>query len=172
MHPSYTPSHTSHTSHLPHKAHTSRHHTIPPTTPAFAVATLSCFIDNELRALESNSKDALSFCPFYLEHRIHEHLPIYVSHFGRPQIKSACSCFDGGNNAVRSRAPTVRTEAESTLQSTAPSSSTTTSSSHSSRPPSKTSSNAAVQRNRSSRFAANLVSVLVIAQLMALLNGV
>lgn len=74
----------------------------------------------------------------------------------------------------------MKTEAESTLQSTAPSSGTTISSSHSSRPSSKTSSNAAIQRNRSSparisspsRFAAKLVSVLVIVQLMVLLNGV
>ena len=179
----------SHTSHTSHKSHTSTHHiTVPttsPTTPAFAVATPQCTEDNKLRALITNSEDASTFCPLYLGSQSHVSvLPIYVSHFGRPQIKSACSCFEAGSSAVRSGAQIMKTEAGSTLTIKTPSSRTTEISGDSSAPSSKPSTSAAresmTEGKRTSpasvpspsRFAVIAVSVLVIFPGLALLNGV
>ena len=170
---------TAHTSHTSHKSHTSTHHiTVPttsPTTPAFAVATPQCTEDNKLRALVTNSEDASTFCPLYLGSQFHVSiLPIYVSHFGRPQIKSACSCFEAGSSAVRSAAQIMKTEAELTLTIKAPLSRTTISSRDSSAPASKPRTSAAresmTEGKRTSpasvpspsRFAVIVVSVLVI----------
>lgn len=126
-HTSYT-HHTSQTSHTPHTHHTSTHHitvrTPSPTTPAFAVATFPCFLDNELGALKNIPEDAKLFCPLYLGYHSPILLPTYVSQFGRSQITSACSCFDAGDDAAGSTAPAVRSEADLVLISGASSSST------------------------------------------------
>ena len=181
--------HTSHKSHKSHKSHTSTHHiTVPkpsPTTPAFAVATPQCTEDNEPRALMKNSENAAAFCPLYLGSQSHVSiLPIYVSHFGRPQVKSACSCFEAGSSAVRSAAQIMETEAELTLTIKAPSSRTTVVSRDSSAPSSKTKTSAAgesvTEGKRASpasipspgRFAVIMVSVLVIFSGLAVLNGI
>lgn len=190
-HTSHT-SHTSRTSHPSYPSHTSQpsHTSTPhitlqtpsPTTPAFAAVAFPCYLDSELRALWSNSEDASLFCPLYLDSQSQILLPTYVGQFGRPQIESACSCFDHGDKPAGSTAPTVRTEAEFVLTSTAPSSSTIVSTSHHSRPSSKPSTSTArgsvIQGNRSNsasnpppgRFAVFLVSVLVIFLVVALLN--
>ena len=185
--PAFSASPTTHTSRTSHTSST--HHittsTKSPTTPAFAVATPQCTEDNKLHALITNSEDASTFCPLYLGSQFHVSvLPIYVSHFGRPQIKSACSCFEAGSSAVRSAAQIMKTEAESTLTIKAPSSSTTVSSRDSSAPSSKPTTSAAREsmtegkRTNSasipspSRFAVIVVSVLVIFPGLAVLNGV
>ena len=180
---------TSHISHTSLKSHTSTHHitvqTTSPTTPAFAVATPQCTQDNKLRALITNSEDASTFCPLYLGSQSHVSvLPIYVSHFGRPQIKSACSCFEAGSSAVRSAAQIIKTEAELTLTIKTPSSTTTVSSRDFSAPSSEPRTSAAgesvTEGKRTSpasvpspsRFAVIVVSVLVIFPGLAVLNGV
>ena len=206
-HTSYT-SHTSHTSitshtyHTTHTAHTSlTSHTSntankdhpkvilwTPTTPVFAVATLPCFRDNELRALENHSEDASRFCPVYHGYKSQTLLPTYLTQFGRPQIRSACSCFDIGHYAAERTASTVSTEADFVSTSMAPSSSTiesnnSSSSSSSESSISTTSGSVLLVKTSNSasipspgRFAAILLLVLVIIPLlvpmMALLNDV
>lgn len=185
FHTSHTPRtthRTTHTTHKPHHSHASTHH-ISPTTRAFAVARLPCFLDKELRSLKDNSEDASYFCPLYLAHHSHILLPDYVSQFEAPQIRSACSCFDRGDDTARSTAPAVMTEAESVLTSTAPSSSTTASSSYPSRPssgPSTSTARGSVTRGDRSgsaaiaspgRLAIVLVWTLVTVPVMALLIG-
>lgn len=178
--------HTSHASYTSSKSQTSTHHITPrtPTTPAFAVATLECLTDDELRALGSNSEDARLFCPLFLEYQSQIFLPTYVSQFGRSQIESACSCFDVGYGPGGGTAPTVSTEADLVSTSTALSSSAIASTSLPSRSSSITSTStaggSAIQGNRSSsasftspgRFAIILLSVLVIFPVMAWLNDV
>ncbi|KAM0805276.1 hypothetical protein BDR22DRAFT_817244 [Usnea florida] len=179
-------SHTSHTSHKSHTSHTSTHRitapTKSPTTPAFAVAT-QCTEDNKLHALITNLEDASTFCPLYLGAQSHVSvLPIYVSHFGRSQIKSACSCFEAGSSSVRSAAQIMKTEAELTLTIKPPSSRTTVSSRVSSASSSKLSAaresmtegkkTSPASVPSPSRFAVIVVSVLVIFPGLAVLNGV
>ena len=187
--PASSASHTAHTAHTSHTSHTSTHHiTAPtknPTTAAFAVATPQCTEDNKLHALITNSEDASTFCPLYLGSQFHVSvLPLYVSHFGRPQIKSACSCFEAGSSAVKSAAQIMKTEAELTLTIKAPSSRTTVSSGDSSAPSSKARTSAAresmTEGKRTSpatvpspsRFTVIVVSVLVIFPGLAILNCV
>ena len=181
--------HTSHTTHTVHTSHTSQtsrtshemtHQTTPQTTttPAFAVATVPCYQDNELRALESHSQDVSRVCSIYIRNHADSNLPNYLSQFGRSQMKSACSCFDG-----KSTATPVKTEADFELTSSASTSSASASAGHSSKPSSKPSTSTArgsvVQGNKSNcasipspgRFAVTLVSVLVISSVVALLNG-
>ena len=182
-------SHTSHTSHKSHTSHTSRTshifhtnsthqpHRQTTTKPAFAIPTLPCFLNNELLALARNSDNAALFCPFFLEYQSQIILPTYLTQFGRPQIRSACSCFDAGNTAGPSTASTVSSETDLVSTSTAPSSSTVLTSSKLSV---STAGGSVTQGNRSSsasihprgRFAVILVFVLVIVPRMALLKGV
>ena len=188
-HTSHT-SHASHTSHTSHtSSHTSKHHVIisTPTTPVFAVATLPCYRDHELRALENNSEDASLFCPVYLGYKSQILLPTYLTQFGRPQIRSACSCFDTGLYSGKKTASTVRTEADllltsiassSAIEPTGPSSSSSSESSIITTSGSvslgKTSSSASFLSP--SRCAAILLLILVmipvVVPMMALLNDV
>lgn len=167
---------TSHTTLTSHTSHKTTHHTTPSTqtTPAFAVAAPPCFQDNELRALESHSHDASLFCTIYLRHPFSS-LPTYVSQFGRPEIKSACSCFDAGDDVAGSRVTTVKTETDFDLIAAASTSSTSVLGDHFSRASSKPSTSTA--RSSSApvplpgRFAVALVSMLVVSSAGALLIG-
>ena len=175
--------HTSRTSHIHHTHHTTAR-TPSPTKPAFAIVTRPCILDTELGTLQNNAEDAQLFCPLYLGYHSPILLPTYVSHFGRSQITSACSCFDAGHNAAGSTTPPAKTEADLAVSSGAPSSSTIVSGSHSSRPSSSPSTSTAggsvVRGNRSSsastpwsgHFAVTLVSILVISSVTALFKGV
>ena len=188
--PTSQTSHTSHKSHISHtSSHKSKHHVtiLTPTTPVFAVATLPCSRDDELHALENNSEDASLFCPVYLGYKSQILLPTYLTQFGRPQIRSACSCFDTGHYAGKKTASAVSTEADLLLTSMAPSTaieSTNPSSSSSSESSISTTSGSVILGKTSSsasfpspgRCAAILllmfVMIPVVVPMMALLNDV
>ncbi|KAI9794791.1 MAG: hypothetical protein M1816_002919 [Peltula sp. TS41687] len=62
------------------------------TSVAPVVGALICYEDNELRALERFSTDAINFCPAYLVSG--GPLPTYLAGFSSPAISSACQCFE------------------------------------------------------------------------------
>ena len=55
---------------------------------------LTCYQDNQLRALEHAATQASTFCPTYLATTGPAPLPTYVSQFQSTDISSACSCFE------------------------------------------------------------------------------
>ncbi|KAI9886872.1 MAG: hypothetical protein M1823_001308 [Watsoniomyces obsoletus] len=58
------------------------------------VLPTTCFQDDVLRAVQTFSADAITFCPSFLAApSAATSIPSYVSRFGLPSISSACSCF-------------------------------------------------------------------------------
>ena len=55
------------------------------------LGSLTCYADNELRALQRFSTDAINFCPVYLV--AGGPLPTYLAGFTSQAVSSACSCF-------------------------------------------------------------------------------